>query len=154
MRLMGNRLMESPAAYGPPAGQHSATDAVALRADDTRGPACRPRCTRSGRRASGASGRSDSGPLGGNATDPIWRNLDTSPFLAGCHAASGLQAAFRLAFCLPPVTRMAVGTSSPAHLRELIEATRLEVDENMVRRYAILLRARSALRGAASVTPP
>jgi pyridoxine 4-dehydrogenase len=88
-------------------------------------------------------------PFGGDTTDPIWRTLNASPFLAGGQTASGLQAAFRVAFCLPPVTRMAVGTNRPGHLRELVDATMLEIDENSVCRYRSLLRARSALGSAA-----
>jgi hypothetical protein len=44
---------------------------------------------------------------------------------------------------LPTCAGVAVGTNSPAHLRELVAASRLRVDTDMIDRYRRLLRERS-----------
>jgi pyridoxine 4-dehydrogenase len=92
-------------------------------------------------------------PFGGDTTDPIWRAVDASPFLTAGQEASRLQAAFRAAFFLPPVTRIAAGTNTPGHLSELAAAALLEVNENAVRRYRALLQARSAPRSPPPAGP-
>jgi len=46
--------------------------------------------------------------------------VDLHTFLAADQECSTRQAAFRLAYELPCVARVAVGTSNPAHLRELV----------------------------------
>ncbi|MGH3623650.1 MAG: aldo/keto reductase, partial [Sciscionella sp.] len=58
-------------------------------------------------------------PFGGSTTDPAWSAVDLRAFLATDADCSTPQAAFRLAYELPRVARVAVGTSNPAHLREL-----------------------------------
>jgi pyridoxine 4-dehydrogenase len=56
-------------------------------------------------------------PFGGSAADPAWSAVDLRAFLAADADCSTPQAAFRLAYELPRVARVAVGTSNPAHLR-------------------------------------
>ncbi|MGW9346221.1 aldo/keto reductase [Nocardiopsis flavescens] len=82
-------------------------------------------------------------PFGGNATDPLWTHVDTSLFLAPEQQASSLQAAIAVAFTIPGVARIAVGTSSPAHLAEIVQAESLTVSPETVERYRSLLRGRT-----------
>lgn len=57
---------------------------------------------------------------------------------------STLQAAFHVAYELPPVRRIAVGTNHVDHLRGLVTALRLRADKHRIDRYRELLRARTA----------
>ncbi|MFD0267876.1 aldo/keto reductase [Streptomyces sp. NPDC127106] len=83
-------------------------------------------------------------PFGGNPADPVWGRLDPRIFIEDADdAPSGLQAAFRTAFLLPKVGRIAVGTDSPSHLRELVDALRYEPDAGRLRTYRRLLRQRA-----------
>lgn len=83
-------------------------------------------------------------PFGGRATDPLWGNLDPQVFIQESDdALSSLQSAFRAAYWLPRVGRVAVGTDNPSHLRELIDALRYEADIGNVRMYRRLLRQRA-----------
>lgn len=82
-------------------------------------------------------------PFGGNAADPLWGRVDTSLFLAPGQRADRLQAALAAAFALPRVERIAVGTSSPAHLEEIVQAGSLTVSPETVQRYRALLRGRT-----------
>ncbi|MGH8897681.1 MAG: aldo/keto reductase [Egibacteraceae bacterium] len=86
-------------------------------------------------------------PFGGHADAQVWRMVDCRTFLAASQECSNLQAAFRLAYELPRVGRVAVSTNSRGHLRQLAEATRLQVDEDMLARYRELLRSRRPTRG-------
>lgn len=91
-----------------------------------------------------ASARWGMSPFAGDATDPIWRTLSTAPFLMNGQEATRMQAAFRIAFCLPPVHRIAVGVSTPGHMRELTQAATVKVNQQAISRYRELLRARAA----------
>ncbi|KFU77795.1 Predicted oxidoreductase [Amycolatopsis lurida] len=82
-------------------------------------------------------------PFAGNTADTAWAELDLRAFLAADQDCSTPQAAFRLAYELPGVTRVAVGTSSPAHLRELVAATTLTVSSAAVARYTELINTAS-----------
>jgi aryl-alcohol dehydrogenase-like predicted oxidoreductase len=82
-------------------------------------------------------------PFGGTTTDPGWDAVDPRMFLAEGQECRQIQAVFRLAFQLPPVDRIAVGTSSAAHLRELRAATGLDVAGDRIARYRALLRDRA-----------
>lgn len=83
-------------------------------------------------------------PFGGRASDPLWGTLDPHVFIEGPDdGLSALQAAFRTAYWLPRVGRVAVGTDSPSHLRELVDALRYEADARNVRTYRQLLRERA-----------
>ncbi|MFI6089524.1 aldo/keto reductase [Streptomyces sp. NPDC051218] len=82
-------------------------------------------------------------PFGGNATDQVWTEFDPRIFLEEPpNQLSRLQAAFRAAYSLPKVSTVAVGSDNLAHLRELLEALRYEVDTDKVLDYRGLLRGR------------
>lgn len=78
-------------------------------------------------------------PFGGSTTDPAWSAVDLRAFLAADQDCSTPQAAFRLAYELPPVARVAVGTSSPVHLRDLVAATTLRISNSAISRYRELI---------------
>ncbi|SFQ29539.1 Aldo/keto reductase family protein [Amycolatopsis rubida] len=80
-------------------------------------------------------------PFSGSTADPVWSALDLGAFLAAEAEVSTPQAAFRLAYELPPVTRVAVGTSNAEHLRDLVHAAELAVSEGAIRRYRELIKA-------------
>lgn len=80
-------------------------------------------------------------PFGGSTTDKAWRTVNLSAFLLTDQPVSTPQAAFRLAYELPPVVQVAVGTSNPAHLRELVAATELVVNDEAICRYRQLIQA-------------
>ncbi|MEY9948565.1 aldo/keto reductase [Kitasatospora sp. GAS1066B] len=85
-------------------------------------------------------------PFGGDASDPVWDKLDPRIFLGGQGSSlSRPQAAFRAAYHLPRVSAVAVGSDSPAHLRELLAALDSPVDEQVILQYRDLLRDRRAV---------
>lgn len=81
-------------------------------------------------------------PYGGQATHPVWDEVDARQFLQESRNCSSMPAAFRVAYELPHVSRVAVGTSSAEHLAELVAATALDVDDNRIARYRSLLCAK------------
>ncbi|WP_242606403.1 hypothetical protein [Protofrankia symbiont of Coriaria ruscifolia] len=81
-------------------------------------------------------------PFAGSTRAPFWDTVNLSPLLSTQRQHSPVEAAFRLAYELPKVGRVAVSVNDPSHLRELVEATRLSVDRTMVDRYRSLLRDR------------
>ncbi len=82
-------------------------------------------------------------PYGGQATHPIWDKVDTRQLLQGNRDCPPISAAFRLAYELPQVSRVAVGVSTAEHLAELITATSLHVDHDRIARYRSLLHAKA-----------
>ncbi|MFD9973237.1 aldo/keto reductase [Streptomyces sp. NPDC059017] len=83
-------------------------------------------------------------PFGGDADNPLWGRLDPCIFISEADdAISALQAAFRTAFSLPEVGRIAVGTDNPTHLQQLIDALRYEPDADRLRTYRQILRDRT-----------
>lgn len=78
-------------------------------------------------------------PFGGSTTDPVWQKIDPRLFLRSPDATP-LQAAFRVAFALPGVEAMAVGTDHAEHLRELCGGLEHEIDADVLRAYRQLLR--------------
>ncbi|MGH3886004.1 MAG: hypothetical protein ACRDSZ_05420 [Pseudonocardiaceae bacterium] len=80
-------------------------------------------------------------PFGGSTNDDAWRSTNLGAFLQQGQHCSTPQAAFRLAYELPAVAKVAVGTRSVTHLRELVEAADLVVDDQAVTRYRKLIRA-------------
>ncbi|WP_201296770.1 aldo/keto reductase [Nocardiopsis sp. FR26] len=82
-------------------------------------------------------------PFGGDAAGPLWSGIDTSLFLASGQRASRVQATVTAARAIPKVERLAVGTSSPAHLEEIVQAESLAVSVSTVDRYRALLRRRA-----------
>ncbi|WP_416210179.1 aldo/keto reductase [Frankia sp. Cr1] len=86
-------------------------------------------------------------PFGGSTTNPIWDTVNTRIFLTPGQECLRVQAAFRVAYDLPHVGRIAVSTSSVDHLRDLINATALDIDEAIITRYRQLLRTKSVTNG-------
>ncbi|GGX36849.1 aldo/keto reductase [Streptomyces noursei] len=80
-------------------------------------------------------------PFGGSATDPLWSRLDPRVFIQDPHdGLSAVQATFRVAYSLPQVGRIAVGTDNPSHLGELVDALRYEANTEQLGTYRRLLR--------------
>ncbi|MEU4118360.1 aldo/keto reductase [Kitasatospora sp. NPDC028055] len=77
-------------------------------------------------------------PFGGSTTAPIWARVDPRTFLR-VPAATAVQAAFRVAFVLPRVDAVAVGTDDVVHLRELLGGLAYEIDTEVLRSYRQLL---------------
>lgn len=84
-------------------------------------------------------GRWGMSPFGGSTTDPAWDSVSLAAFLPNGQHASTAQTAFRLAYELPQVTRVAVGTTNTTHLHELMAATDLAVSKTAIRRYRELI---------------
>ncbi len=81
-------------------------------------------------------------PFGGDTADGVWRTMALHPLMAANEECSTVAAAFRLAFVLPPVGRVAVGTNRPGHLEELVRALDLNVDDRNVDRFRDMLARR------------
>lgn len=80
-------------------------------------------------------------PFGGSATDPLWGKLDPRVFIQDPHdGLSVVQATFRVAYSLPQVGRITVGTDNPSHLGELVDALRYEANTEQLGTYRRLLR--------------
>lgn len=81
-------------------------------------------------------------PFGGTMGDPLWDGVDARVYLADEAVCTQAQAALRTAFELPAVERVVVGTDNLAHLRDLVMATALHVDIDVLCNYRELLRGR------------
>ncbi|MBL7618611.1 aldo/keto reductase [Frankia sp. AgB1.8] len=88
------------------------------------------------------AGRWGMSPFAGDAANPAWQRINPGAFLRPGQQAATLPAVFRLAFELPQVARVAVGSTSSAHLRALATATELDVDAAQIARYRQLLAGR------------
>lgn len=84
-------------------------------------------------------------PFGGHGTDPIWTSVDATQFLMPGQDPSRLQAALAAAFAIPPVERIAVGTSRPEHLTELVAARALAINLRHIASYRDLLRRHASV---------
>ncbi|WP_431043074.1 aldo/keto reductase [Streptomyces sp. P1-3] len=82
-------------------------------------------------------------PFGGSTRAPVWDRINPGVFLRDGDRLSRAQAAFRVAYHLPQVGAIAVGTDELAHLGELMGALASDVDERAVREYRELIRART-----------
>ncbi|MEY8040094.1 aldo/keto reductase [Saccharopolyspora cebuensis] len=78
-------------------------------------------------------------PFSGSTADPVWNAVDLRAFLADQQQCTTPQVAFRLAYELPPVARVAVGTSNVDHLRDLCAATQLAISGTAIHRYRDLI---------------
>ncbi|MEU9194998.1 aldo/keto reductase [Streptomyces hundungensis] len=81
-------------------------------------------------------------PFGGSINAPVWDRVDPRVFLHDGRRYSRAQAAFRVAYQLPNVNAVAVGTDKPAHLGELVGALAGTLDGQTVTEYRALLRDR------------
>ncbi|MET9549947.1 aldo/keto reductase [Streptomyces sp. NPDC006627] len=79
-------------------------------------------------------------PFDGSVKAPVWGRIDPRVFIRNGIGLSRTQAAFRVAYRLPEVSSMAVGTDEPAHLGELLGALVAEPDERVIGEYRRLLR--------------
>lgn len=84
-------------------------------------------------------------PFAGNTADPIWSCVTPSLFLRPGRRCAPLEAAFAVAYHLPPVTRIAVGADRKDHLARLLAATRLDIDTDTVAAYRALLARRATV---------
>ncbi|SBW24697.1 hypothetical protein FDG2_4258 [Candidatus Protofrankia californiensis] len=89
------------------------------------------------------NGRWGMSPFGGNAKDAVWDAVNVAQFLDGGQKFSNQQAIFRLAYELPIVSSVVVGTNSPAHLKQMVEATTLRANREKIGQYRQLLRERA-----------
>ena len=85
-------------------------------------------------------------PFAGSTSQDEWRATDLAAFMASGRRCSTIEAAFRLAFDLPRVSRIAVGTTDPTHLEQLIAATEFATEPDAIGRYRELIRARCGVR--------
>ncbi|MFF0205874.1 hypothetical protein [Streptomyces sp. NPDC005017] len=81
-------------------------------------------------------------PFGASTADAVWDRFDPRIFLLNSPSPTRIQAVFRSSYGLPRVDAVAVGTDDVGHRRELTEAMAYEIDDNVVREYRQLLRAR------------
>jgi len=88
-----------------------------------------------------ATGRWGMSPFGGSTADTVWTTANLSPFVTSQRPYSTSQAAFRLAYELPSVTRIAVGTGDTLHLTELVDATEVDIAADTITAYRELIRA-------------
>ena len=87
-------------------------------------------------------------PFGGSTTDLIWSKVDPARFLEPASRAeepARVQSALAVAFAVPRVSAIAVGTGDADHLDQLCNALDLRADQNTVARYRALLAQRSTL---------
>lgn len=82
-------------------------------------------------------------PFGGEARHPVWEQVNPRRFLRGANDCAPAAAAFRVAYEVPQVSRMAVGASTAEHLAQLVATTPLDADHNRIAQYRSLLRARA-----------
>jgi aryl-alcohol dehydrogenase-like predicted oxidoreductase len=82
-------------------------------------------------------------PFGGSTSASVWDRVDPRLFLQDGGRLSRVQAAFRVAYHLPRVGSIAVGTDEPTHLGELVGALSGQVEERTVQEYRRLLHDRS-----------
>lgn len=78
-------------------------------------------------------------PFAGRTSDPVWSTTDLSAFLAPEQPHTTAQAAFRLAYELPEVETVAVGTADLDHLRQLAQAPSLRIADGAIERYRELI---------------
>lgn len=84
-------------------------------------------------------------PFGGSTADPIWTTVDTGLFLHAGQHATRIAAGLAVAFAVPCVQRIAVGTSRAAHLGDLVAACELTTSPQQVADYRELLRRRASV---------
>lgn len=87
-------------------------------------------------------------PFGaGTSPSRAWTPAMTAPFLLDSGPVTAHQGAYRVAFDLPPVARVAVGVRQPEHLHALHQARALTVGQDQIAAYRVLLRSRAGSVG-------
>lgn len=90
-------------------------------------------------------------PFAGRGADPAWEAVNPRAFLAPTVRSSPVQAAFAVAYAIPEVHLLAVGTDRSAHLDQLVAASRLPLDQTAIVGYRrCLTEATVRIRAAAS----
>lgn len=87
-------------------------------------------------------------PFGGSTSTPIWSTVDPARFLDAASRTAEpnrIQSALAVAFAVPRVSAVTVGTQDPNHLDELCKAVKLRADPDTVTRYRALLAERLTL---------
>lgn len=87
-------------------------------------------------------------PFGGTTADQMWSKVDPGRFLVAASQAtepSRFQSALAVAFAVPRVSAIAVGTGDTSHLNQLCDAVGLRADPNTMARYRAMLTQRSTL---------
>ncbi len=87
-------------------------------------------------------------PFAGNTSGPIWSKIEPARFLTPASRAkepNRIQSAYAVAFAVPQVSAIAVGTQDSDHLGQLCDATELHADPDTVARYRALLAERHTL---------
>ncbi|GCD99894.1 aldo/keto reductase [Embleya hyalina] len=82
-------------------------------------------------------------PFGGSTASELWQRVDPRIFLRDPGNTTRIEAAFRISYCLPSVSAVAVGTDDPGHLRALVEALRLTPHAERLAAYRAGLQARA-----------
>jgi hypothetical protein len=88
-----------------------------------------------------ATGRWGMSPFAGSTGEPAWTNTNYSPFLEPRQVFAPVQAAFRLAYELPPVHRVIVGSNDRDHLNDLTSAVSLRIASGAIAQYRKLVAA-------------
>jgi pyridoxine 4-dehydrogenase len=89
-------------------------------------------------------------PFNHDPADPLWSTVNTRMFLAPDQQATTLQAGVAVAFVLPSVARLAVGTHRLDHLATLHEACQLALNTRTVRRYRAMLYQKATIEPTAT----
>jgi pyridoxine 4-dehydrogenase len=97
------------------------------------------------------SGRWGMSPYGGHASDALWNEINARTLLDGTPPCNQYQAAFRFAYDLPVVQRVAVGTNNLEHLRELVTTTAFPVGDETISTYRTLLRTNARQKPALEI---
>ncbi|MFI6580028.1 aldo/keto reductase [Embleya sp. NPDC050493] len=85
-------------------------------------------------------------PFGGSTTSEVWSRVDPRIFLRDPQSATRIEAAFRVSYHLPGVSRMAVGADDPDHLRALVKSLKVLPHTERLSAYRGGLRARAQQR--------
>lgn len=87
------------------------------------------------------AGRWGMSPFAGSTADPAWTSTNYSPFLEPRQVFTPVQAAFRLAYELPRVDRVAVGSTDRDHLDDLATAVSVRIASGAIEQYRKLVAA-------------
>lgn len=74
-------------------------------------------------------------PFAGRGADPVWEAVNARAFLVSAARYSPVQAAFAAAYAIPKVHALVVGSDRPAHLDQLVAASHLPLDQEVIAGY-------------------